>query len=130
MSETRQPKRFDISDVLSITHERLVSTRHMTGVYEILNHLTGESLFTHALPRAARVCAPVLLKRFPALAADSAAHVDTTNWREWLAEMRAKHGDSFDIEPLSPGEYKALDPLAEPILDGKRVITVTAASPS
>jgi len=32
---------FHISDVLSITTGRLVSSRKMEGIYKILNHMTG-----------------------------------------------------------------------------------------
>lgn len=66
-------KQFHISDVLSITTGRLVSTRHMQGVYEILNFLTGDQLFTHQLPRAQRECEPWLRTQFPQLMADSPA---------------------------------------------------------
>lgn len=122
MSETVKP--FDISDVLSITHDRLVSTRHIEGVYDILNFMTGESLFTHALPRAAEACKPALLAQFPELAKESSEHVNTTNYKEWLQEMRVQHGDVFLVKPLDADRYVPMHPLSEPILDGKKVITV------
>jgi len=62
-----QTKQFHISDVLSITTGRLVSTRHMDGVYEIRNFMTGDNLFTHQLPRASDECKPYLLEQFPQL---------------------------------------------------------------
>lgn len=62
-----QTKKFHISDVLSITTGRLVSTRHMDGVYDILNFMTGDNLFTHQLPRASDECKPYLLQQFPQL---------------------------------------------------------------
>lgn len=62
-----QTKQFHISDVLSITTGRLVSTRHMDGVYDILNFMTGDNLFTHQLPRASDECKPYLLEQFPQL---------------------------------------------------------------
>lgn len=37
-------KAFHIGDVLTVTTGRLVSPRHMYGVYEILNFLTGDRL--------------------------------------------------------------------------------------
>lgn len=64
-------KKFHISDVLSVTTGRLVSSRHMDGIYEILNFLTGDNLFTHQLPRAMRECEPWLKMQFPQLMADS-----------------------------------------------------------
>lgn len=64
-------KLFHISDVLTVTTGRLVSSRHMDGVYEILNFLTGDNLFTHQLPRAMRECDPWLRTQFPQLFPDN-----------------------------------------------------------
>ena len=64
-------KLFSVSDVLSATTGRLVSDRHMEGIYEILNFLTGDNLFTHQLPRAMNECKPWLRSQFPALMEDS-----------------------------------------------------------
>ncbi|HEY2497322.1 MAG TPA: hypothetical protein VGK24_09655 [Candidatus Angelobacter sp.] len=63
-------KKFHISDVLSVTTGRLVSSRHMDGIYKILNFLTGDSLFTHQLPRAMRECEPWLRAQYPYLFPD------------------------------------------------------------
>lgn len=60
-------KVFHISDVLTITTGRLLSNRHMEGAYDIWNFMTGDSLYTHQLPRAARECEPWLQKQFPQL---------------------------------------------------------------
>lgn len=64
-------KLFHISDVLSVTTGRLVSSRHMEGLYDILNFLTGDNLFTHQLPRAGRECEPWLRVQFPMLMENS-----------------------------------------------------------
>lgn len=63
--------KFHISDVLSVTTGYLVSTRHIQGVYDILNHMTGENLFTHMLPAASDLCQPRLREQFPDLMKDS-----------------------------------------------------------
>ena len=60
-------KLFHISDVLSVTTGRLLSTRHMEGMYDVLNFLTGDNLFTHQIPRAMRECQPWLEAQFPQL---------------------------------------------------------------
>ena len=62
MAETKD---FHIGDILSVTTGRLVSPRHIEGVYDILNWMTGESLFTHQLPRVSREAGPVLLAAHP-----------------------------------------------------------------
>ena len=64
-----QTKQFHLGDVLSITTGRLVSPRHIDGVYDILNFMTGDNLFTHQLPRASDECKPYLVAQFPQLAA-------------------------------------------------------------
>ncbi len=74
-------KKFHLGDVLSITTQRLVSPRHMVGVYDILNFMTGDNLFTHQLPRAANECKPYLLEQFPKLAEVDASGVNTNNSR-------------------------------------------------
>lgn len=66
-------KNFHISDILSVTTGRLVSNRHIEGVYDILNFLTGDNLFTHQLPRASRECEPWLKTQFPYLFPDNPA---------------------------------------------------------
>ena len=63
-----QTKQFHLGDVLSITTGRLVSPRHIDGVYDILNFMTGDNLFTHQLPRASDECKPYLVEQFPQLA--------------------------------------------------------------
>lgn len=104
-------KKYNLSDVLSVTSGRMVSTRGMEGIYDILNYMTGESLFTHALPRAAEKCTPYLLEQFPILQNIEYEHVDETNWSKWLQNNVEEYGDEFNVMPLS--EYTHLDPASE-----------------
>lgn len=62
-----ETKQFDLGDVLSITTGRLVSARHIDGVFDILNWMTRDNLFTIQLPRARDECRPWLLRWFPDL---------------------------------------------------------------
>ncbi len=66
-------KQFHLGDVLSVAIDRLVSLRHMDGVYDILNFMTGDDLLIHELPRASDECKPYLLKQFPQLKAEELA---------------------------------------------------------
>lgn len=107
-------KPFHLGDVLSITTGRLVSPSHMDGVYAILNWMTGESLFTHALPRASRACRPALLRQHPQLAAITVPTFDGPDAvPPWLAEQVARFGEWLDVAPLAPGDYEARNPIAE-----------------
>lgn len=106
---------FDLGDILSITTERLVSKRHIDGVYDILNYMTHDNLFTHQLPRASEECAPILLKQHPQLADISVPdkfededHV----WR-WLEEQKGIYGETLAVEPLNAGKHEHIDALEE-----------------
>lgn len=60
-------KLFHLGDILSITTSRLVSPDHMDGIYKILNHLTGDNLYTHQLPEAADTMREALFEQLPFL---------------------------------------------------------------
>lgn len=119
-------KQFHIGDVLSITTGRLVSSRHIEGVYDILNYMTGDNLFTHQLPRAAKQCKPALLVQHPRLAAVDVAEITQENWQWWLDEQVALYGETLSVEPLRPGDYEQVDPVqeAEEMMGQDRVVVV------
>lgn len=60
---------FPLADVLAITTGRLVCP--MDNVYAILNHITGDNLFTHVLPRACQFAAPLIVAEHPELGEDA-----------------------------------------------------------
>jgi len=112
MPETRE---FHIGDILTVTTGRLVSPRHMDGVYDILNWMTGDNLFTHQLPRACRECEQPLRDQFPDLAAvvppddfgsEDAVHV-------WLAEQVALFGETREVARLHADDHTRIDPFTE-----------------
>ena len=112
MNETRE---FHIGDILSVTTGRLVSARHMDGIYEILNWMTGDDLMTHQLPRASRECEQPLRDQFPDLAAvvppeDFGGKEDVLRW---LAEQVDQYGATRDVTPLGADEHTRIDPFTE-----------------
>ena len=137
-------KQFHISDVLSVTTGRLVSSRHIDGIYEILNFLTGDELFTHQLPRAMRECEPWLRMQFPQLFPEdpkTAAlldklSIDMEACREddrkaiitdWVALVRDAHGlpDMLMIYEMGSDMHTHIDPVAEAeamVGDGRVVV--------
>jgi hypothetical protein len=104
---------FHIGDILSITTGRLVSPRHVEGVYDILNYMTGDNLFTHQLPRASRECEPYLLKQHPQLANVDSSGVTPETWRMWLDTQIATFGETLPVEPLPEHAHEFIDPLSE-----------------
>lgn len=127
-------RRFHLGDVLSITTGRLVSPRHMDGVYDILNFMTGDNLFTHQLPRACDECKPYLLKQFPQLNTAFIQSACRTLDREvenrdsrdpengepmplnitaWLEELTTRYGEYLEVETIPKEAHEKKNPLAE-----------------
>lgn len=109
---------FHIGDLLTISTDILLcpSTPPVEGVYKILNHMHGTSLFTHQLVEAADVAKPHLAAQFPWLAGltpvgDTAAEL--LAWRDRCAEQ---FGEYHNVEPIPeqgqhhPGLLDGLDP--------------------
>jgi hypothetical protein len=106
---------FHLGDILTITTGLLVAPGHMSAVHELLDFMTGDTLFTHQLPRAADECKPALMAQHPDLAAvqvpdefDGKEHVD-----RWLAEQVRRFGEYRAVTPLAPEEHTRINPLAE-----------------
>ena len=108
-------KNFHIGDILSVTTGKLVSPRHIGGVYDILNWMTGESLMTHQLPRVSRECEPFLKAQHPDLS--EIVVPDSVNSEEtllfWLAEQTERYGETRPVAPLAASDHTRIDPIAE-----------------
>jgi hypothetical protein len=108
MSDTKD---FSLGAVLSATTGTLLC--EIADLYEILNFLTGESLYTHQLPRAFKVCAPYVLQQHPDLVAVDTASITRENWRRWLATATKQYGKTRTLTPIPAGAYQAQDPIRE-----------------
>lgn len=119
-------KDFALGDILSVTTGQLLSRRHMEGLYDILNFMTGDNLFTHQLPRAADEAKPFLLKQHPDLAGVDASSVTKENWESWLEVQEAKFGATLSIEQMPSGTHQYRDPITElqEMTNGKPIIVV------
>lgn len=104
---------FHIGDILSITTSRLVSPRHIEGVYDILNYMTGDDLMTHQLPIASEQCKPHLLQQHPQLEEVDASEVNEKNWKKWLGQQATKYGQEIPVEPLPLRSRVVRDPIQE-----------------
>lgn len=110
-----EAKEFHIGDVLSVTTGRLVSPRHIEGVYDILNHMTGESVYTHQIPRICQEAEPVLLAQHPFLADIEVPEAFTgeAHVKEWLAAIVATHGETLPVVPMTKDEHEYREPVSE-----------------
>lgn len=117
---------FHLGDILSVTTGVLLSPERMGGVYKILGFMTGESLFTHQLPRAAKQCRPWLVKQFPQLAGINVPELQPGDVDAWVQKLAARVGERFDVQKPPSGENGPKCPVQEAVeLFGKdRVIVV------
>lgn len=117
MTDSAAPasREFHIGDLLSITTGRLVSPRHIGGVYDIIDFITGVAHMTHQLPRAGEAIKPRLLQQHPWLAditVPDGLERDEV-FGPWLAEIVAKHGETHLVTAMPFGEYVGREPIAE-----------------
>lgn len=113
MTEKENRTFFHLSDILAVTTGRLVSTRGMEGVYDLLNYLTGEEIITNQLPRTIEVCAPALLDQHPQLRGVEASGITKETFEAWLAEQVKKFGENLEVRPLNKGQYEPRNFIAE-----------------
>ena len=120
-------KSFPLGDILSVTTGCLLSPRHIEGVYDILNYMTRDNLFTHQLGRASNECKPWLLRQHPQLADVTGDDITTDNFRDWLAKAVARFGDELPVEPIPRDDHEVKNPIKELVdmVGADRVIVVT-----
>lgn len=110
MTET---KAFPTAVVLSTITGRLLCD--IGGIYEVLSYMTGESVFTHQIPRIGREAEPVILAAHPHLreAVREAALVNPDNWQEWRDRWIERYGAEIAVPKMTAAEHKAIDPITE-----------------
>jgi hypothetical protein len=108
-------KDFPTLDALSALTGSLVSPAGIGAVYEVLNFMTGESVYTHQIPRISREAQAFMCKRLPDLVAtcQEAAQVTPENYREWQARWLARHGDTITVARMGIEDHEPIDPLSE-----------------
>lgn len=109
-----EPKSFHISDLISASHGRLVSSRGMEGVYDILSHMAGTTLYTHQLPEVGRQAEPALREAHTFLNDIEVPEIHSEEEATaFIAEMVDKHGEYFAVSPLDvvsvPTLFEAVD---------------------
>lgn len=105
---------FPLADILTMTTGRLLSRRHMDGIYDIANWMTGDNLMTHQLPRAADACGPALLTQHPQLRdLEPPADLDVPDLMAWLANAERKHGEQLPVSQLPAGAWQHQNAIEE-----------------
>ncbi|SKF79927.1 DUF7736 domain-containing protein [Mycobacteroides abscessus] len=123
---TPAPRTFGLGAILTVTTDVFLVT-DIGDIYELLNYMTGDNLFTHQLPRAAGECKPALLEQHPQLADIAIPELpDADAYMEYLARLEGTYGTEFAVTPLPADAHTHMDPLSElaDMMPGKPVIAV------
>jgi hypothetical protein len=138
-----QTKQFGLREVLTVTTGRLLTEPTPDGgngidkLYEILNWMTADDVYTHQLGRFANECKPYLLQWFPEFAEvnthldklDELLKADNTKHKQhaiglWLSELMsvvsAPLRANYDIPQIPQDDHDTIDPLSELIIMGNR----------
>lgn len=116
----------------------------MQPLYDLMSYLTGDTLMTHQLSRAAEVCVPHLRNTLPALCGPAMdaqvaqfqrdyAYVTQPDVfgaafvKGWIEETAAKFGERHTVTPLPNGVWQSKDPLEEATV--RRIPTLAVAVP-
>lgn len=103
---------FTLGAILSVTTGTLLAPS-LGEVHELLDYMTGDTLWTHQLPRANAECRPELLRQHPQLAdltvPDLASPQD---YLDWVATQATRFGESLEVFP-TPKNHTRIDPLSE-----------------
>ncbi len=122
---------YPLADILTATTGRMLSN-HIGGLYELLNHMTGDNLMTHQLPRAAEVCGLALLDQHTQLRDVTPPEgIDVPDLMAWLANAERVHGAELPVTPLPAGVWEHRDPIEElcDMVGPERVIVAPLPAP-
>lgn len=113
MAET---KLFPTEDVLSTVTGVLISdVNGIGGVYQVLGWMTGDSVYTHQIPRIRREAQPVVLAMHPHLgeAVAEASQVTSENWQRWRDLWLDRYGAEIAVPKMTSAQHERIDPLSE-----------------
>jgi hypothetical protein len=86
-----EPRDFHICDILSVTHEVMISTRSMVGVQDVLSFVTGVDLEMFQLMRAAEAVSPGIVAQLPKSVRD--AFPNPGAMYTFIKKLEAEYGD-------------------------------------
>jgi cytochrome c len=110
-----EERTFELLDVISATSGYLVTDKGIGAVYDVLNFMTGESIYTHQIPRVSREARAAILVYHPWLAEvfEESKSVTKDNWREFATKWESEHGIGITVRQMTVHEHERIDPRSE-----------------
>lgn len=79
----------------------------------LLDFMTGDTLYTHQLPRAADEVRPYLLDQFPWLAQIDASGLTSENINDRYRQWVEQYGEMHTVRPIPKDDHDIIDPIEE-----------------
>ena len=110
-----ETKAFETISILTVVTGRVLTTGGIGGVYEVLNWMTGESLYTHQLPRVCREAVPIIVAAHPELqsAIDEAGRCNEETYQYWRDLWLDRYGPEMTVPKFSEDGHERIDPISE-----------------
>ncbi len=114
MENQEMQRDFDLGAILNITTSRLFT--NMDDVYEVLDYLTGDSIYTHQIPRVMDAAQPYVLSLHPELkgVGDNVEINSFEDAKAFVDEQKKIFGEKLSLKPMSKTDgYSYVDPMEE-----------------
>lgn len=110
------PKEFNLGAILNITTNRLFT--NLEDVYEVLNYLTGDSVYTHQIPRVMPIAKAYILSLYPELTGvgDTVEINSFDDAKAFISEQKKVFGNKLPLSPMGKTDgYSHVDPIEEAV---------------
>ena len=104
---------FPVEVILSVIYGKLLCD--IEKVYEILNYMLDDNLYTHQIPRASKFVKQFLLKQHPILEEWKKENekINSKNWQTYFNLAQRKFGSTLEVQKIPKKLQKHKDPLKE-----------------
>lgn len=109
------------------TSTAILLSEGLSGVRAVLDFMTGETLYTHQLPRAHDEANRYILDQHPWIAdLDLSGVHDKEIALAFTAKLEAKYGEYLELVPMPVDDHDAIDPFEEAarMIGADRVIRI------
>ena len=130
---TTKQRTFRASDILTVTTGYFLSddpNDEFGILYNLLNYLTGDNLYTHQLGRVADECAPYLRDQFKWAAEFDDIDISPSNYLEISKMANDKYGRELSVHPIPMDDHDVIDPLTELLKMAPHAKILTLAAPA
>ena len=114
MENNENIRRFDLGIIISVISGRVFT--EIENMYDILDYLTGDSIYTHQIPRVMDQVRPYILSIYPGLEGIGSDAIVTCKEEAlaYIDEKKKIFGDSLPLKPITKESgYSHVDPLEE-----------------